>query len=129
MQGIDGRVRGKLASLLFREDAHGKLVLRVTAVERLADRARKSMRRGTMENLFVTRSGDAVRQPNAASARRDIEGAPDSSDPLPGFLIKAQEDARARRALARAVWVFIGTMVTTVVAGLGLFAGFAIFNW
>ena len=61
------------------------------------------------------------------SARRD-EDAPDFGDPLPGFLIKAQEDARARRALSRAVWIFIGTMVTTVIAGLGLFAGLAIFN-
>jgi phosphoribosylformylglycinamidine synthase subunit PurL len=56
-----------------------------------------------------------------ARARSDIEGAPDFSDPLPAFVIKAQEDARARRALARSVWVFVGTMVTTVVAGLGMF--------
>ena len=124
LQGIGGRVRRKLASLLLREDADGKLLLRFAAVEQLADLARKSMLRGTI----VTRSRDAVRQPRVTSARRDIEGAPDFSDPLPGFLIKAREDARARRALARAVWVFLGTMVTTVLAGLGLFAGFAIFN-
>ena len=68
-----------------------------------------------------------VREPRVTSDRRDKD-ALDFSDPLPGFLIKAQEDARARRAQARAVWLFIGMMVITVVAGLGLFAGFAIFN-
>jgi len=131
LQGIGGRVRRKLASFLLHEEADGKLVLRSTAVERarlLANRARTSMLRTATASLFVTRSRDAVTQPRVTSARSDIEGAPDFNDPIPGFLIKAQEDARARRALARAVWVFLGTMVTTVVAGLGLFAGFAIFN-
>jgi hypothetical protein len=108
-QGIDGRVQRRLASLLFREDADGKLV------------ARTKMLRAATASSLLARPRDAVSQPRVTRARSDIEGAPDFSDPLPAFVIKAQEDARARRALARAVWVFVGTMVTTVVAGLGMF--------
>ena len=107
-QGIGGRVRRRLASLLFREDADGKPV------------ARTNMLRAAMASSLLAR-GDAVSQPRVTSARSEIEGAPDFSGPLPAFVIRAQEDARARRALARAVWVFVGTMATTVVAGLGLF--------
>jgi len=108
-QGIGGRVRRRLASLLFREDADGKPV------------ARTNMLRAAMASSLLARPGDAVSQPRVTSARSEIEGTPDFSGPLPAFVIRAQEDARARRALARAVWVFVGTMATTVVAGLGLF--------
>jgi hypothetical protein len=37
-------------------------------------------------------------------------------------------NAERRRLLARATWTFLGTMVITIVAGLGFLAGVAIFK-
>lgn len=80
--------------------------------------AEVSQRRGGLRCKAVAARPDHMGEGTVHPFR---EGAPDFSDPLPAFVIKAQEDARARRALARSVWVFVGTMVTTVVAGLSMF--------
>jgi len=90
--------------LLLREDAHGKLALHFAAVERallLVHRVRTTMLRAATTSLLGARSSDAVSQSQVTSTGRDIVGAPDSGDPLPAIVVKAQEDARALRALAR----------------------------
>jgi len=106
---IGGRVQRRLASLLFREDV----------VYVGPKTGRDGIHGATLASAEFDDRSDEKRP--TARARSDIEGAPDFSDRLPAFVIKAREDARARRALARSVWVFVGTMVATVVAGLGMF--------
>jgi hypothetical protein len=181
-QGVGGRLRHKAASLLLRADVDGQLVLRFAPVEcalLLVHRVRTTMLRAATASLLIARSRDAVSQPRVTSARSKIEEAPDFGEPLPAIVVRAQEDARARRALgrigyrairaahtqqlrvnrsnvfyglsrdelwptmdlvadwlsaekrrllARATRTFLGTMVITIVAGLGFLVGLAFFN-
>lgn len=103
--GVSGSLRRKVASLLLREDAEGKPALRFPVVERarlLAHRVRTTMLRAPTASLLVAHPRGALSQPGGRSGTLgEIEGASDYSDPLPAFVVKAQENAHARRALVR----------------------------